>query len=226
MPILSPIGLYIFLLGLATGLTVLTLTAYRRASPPWLRWLLIALGGFTTTRYLTMALFVITAPLERLVVLRPCWLASMVGLTIPSVFAVDQLVKHPAMSAKRLLRWLSPLLVAYAVIILFANFTSRFDPLIGWTLHLSPGWRWVAAGVQTVFVTGFLGLCVTLMLQRPSRRIWLALLGLVVSHGYLSLDGILVAMGGWYVRPFLYSEILTLLALWYAYETAASPNRS
>ena len=58
----------------------------------------------------------------------------------------------------------------------------------------------------------------------PSRPIRIALFGLALGHGYLALDGLLLSMGRWYFRPFLFSEMATLLALWHAYETSAVPT--
>lgn len=215
-------GPYLFLLGLASGVAILTATAYRRVSPVWLRWLLIASGCFMMSRYFTMALFTAPDAPQRFWALRHCWFASLIGLSLPSVFAIDQLVKHPAISPKKLLVWLSPFLLVWAAIILFGHSIPRPDPSLGWTLSLSTGWRWVASSVQTVFMIGIIGICVMLMLKLPSRPIRMALLGLVLGYGYLGVDGLLLALGASYFRPFLYSEMVTLLAIWHAYETGAT----
>ena len=75
---------------------------------------------------------------------------------------------------------------------------------------------------QSVFVVLFVGFCVLLMRQLSSASIRLALFWLAIGHLTLALDGLLVASGGWYFRPFLFSEMLTLLAIWHAYETSTS----
>lgn len=214
-------ALYLFLLGLASGIGLLTLSAYRHVSPGWLRWLLMSLGAFVISRYAVLAAFAAAEDPHRLWVLRHCWLASSIGLTVPGVFAVDQLVRHPAISAKKLLRWCSPFLAVYAAVILFGQFTTAQDPWLGWMLHLTSPWHHLLSVVQSVFVLGYLGLCVLLIRKIPSRPIQTALAILAVSYGYLGLDGVLLALGRFYFRPFLFSEMFALLALWHAYETAA-----
>ena len=92
--------------------------------------------------------------------------------------------------------------------------------------RLIPGWQWAMIAVQATFVIGFLSICVMLMRKVPSRPIQGALLGLIMAYSYLGLDGLLLALGRWYVRPFLFSEMLTLLALWHAYETSAKLQQS
>lgn len=211
---------YLFALGLASGVGLLTLTAYRRVSPVWLRWLLTAAGVFTISRYVAMAAFAVAPEPESVWALRRCWFASSVGLTLPGVVALDQLVRHPAMSAKKLLRWFFPFLAVYAAVLLFGAFTPARDPWLGWAPRLAPAWQAALSLVQSVFVVGYLALCALFIRKLPSRPIRAALLMLAVGYGYLGLDGLLLAMGRTYFRPFLFSEILTLLALWHAYDTA------
>jgi len=222
----SAAGVYLFLLGLACGVAVLTTTSYRRVSPRWLRWLLFASGAFVMSRYVTMALFTATDAPRYFLALRPCWFATSVGLTFPSVFALDQLLRHPVMTPKKLLLWFSPFLAVYGIVLMFADVTLGPDRLVGWALHLGAGWQLLLSLAQGLFVVGFIGISVMLMRKIPSASIRLALLGLVAGQAYLGLDGVLLSLGRWYVRPFLYSEMLMLLALWHAYETSARLQQS
>ena len=224
MPSLA--GVQLFLLGLASGIALLTLTAYRRVSPPWVKGLLVATGLFIMSRYLTMALFTTADAPQRWWGLRYCWFATSVGLTLPSVFAVDQLLRHPAMSPKKLLTWYSPFLVAYVAVILFGVLTPVPARVVGWMPHLSRGWQAVLSITQGIYVLGFIGGCLQFMGKIPSRRLRAALLGLVLGQGGLGLDGLVLTFGGWYFRPFLYTEMLMLLAIWHAYETSAALNGS
>ena len=219
-------GAYLFFLGLAGGLSLLTTTGYRRVSPAWLRWLLMASGLFVFSRYVALALFTSPDAPREFWAWRRCWLATSAGLTIPSVFAIDQLLRHPAVSPKQLLRWCAPFLAVYSLLIAFGQFAAAPDRVVGWTLQLSPGWQTLLALTQAVFVLGFIGLGLLLIRKIPSWPIRSALIGLVVAQGYLGLDGLLLAMGRWYFRPFLYSEMFALLALWYAYEVSASLQQS
>lgn len=220
MPLLA--SCYLFLLGLASGAGLLAITSYRRVSPRWLKWLLILSGLFVISRYLTMALFTSEEAPQRFWALHRCWFATSVGLTLPGVFAIDQLLRHPALSPKKLLYWFSPFLVLYGLVIGFGQFLPVPDRVIGWTPRLAPGWQLLVSLTQATFVLGFIGVGLLLIRKIPSRPIQGALLGLVASYAYLGIDGVLLAMGRWYFRPFLYSEIFALLALWYAYETSRS----
>ncbi len=214
--------LYLFLLGLAAGLALLATTAYRRVSPTWLKWLLIALGLFTASRYVVMALFTHPEALHRFWGLRRCWLATTVGLTLPSVFAVDQLLRHPAISPAKLLRWLSPLLLAETAVIALGRLTPAPDRVIGWLPRLSAGWQVFLSLTQGLFVISFIAVAFLVMRKIPSRQIRFSLLGLVIGQGYLGFDGVVLASGHWYFRPFLYSEMVALVTLWYAFETSAA----
>ena len=217
----SAAGISLFLLGLTCGIALLTTTSYRRVTPLWLRWLLMASGLFVMSRYVTMALFTAEEAPRYFLVLRPCWFATSVGLTLPSVFALDQLVRHPAMTPKKLLARFSPFLVAYGIVLLIANVVLVPDRFVGWAMHLGPGWQLLLSLTQGAFVLGFIGISVLLMRKVPSTPIRVAIGGLMAGHAYLGFDGLLLALGQWYFRPFLYSEMLMLLALWHAYETSA-----
>lgn len=162
-------GVDLFLLGFAGGLALLTVTSFRRVSPSWLQWLLMAVGLFTIGRYVTMALASMF-PEQSL----PRWLSSSWGLvkfvsfTLPAVFAVDQMLRHPAMTPKRLLRWYVPLPLVAAV-----------------------GAAWghrVLMAIQTASLVGVAGVCVLLMRKIPSPPIRRALLGLALGCGYLGVD--------------------------------------
>ncbi len=220
------IGLYLFLLGLACGITLLTITAYRQVSPQWLKWLLMATGAFVLTRYLTMAIFTSALAAQFAWGLRYCWFATSIGLTLPSVIAIDQLLRHPAMSPQKLLRMFAPFAAVYTLIILIGPMAPRPDPVAGWMVQLVTPWQWILSAVQAMFVIGFITICLMLMRKIPSKPIRRALLGLALAHAYLGFDGVMLALGRWYFRPFLFSEIFALLAIWYAYDTSAQLQRS
>jgi hypothetical protein len=131
--------------------------------------------------------------------------------------AVDQLVRHPAMTPKRLLMWYAPFLVIYIAVTLFGRFIPMPDPTIGWTLKLSLPWHTLLSIVQGTFVIAFVSFCLLLIRKLPMPSVRLALAFLAAAHAYLAVDGALLAAGGWYFRPFLFSEMLTLLALSHAF---------
>lgn len=213
-------GWYAFWLGVAAGTTLLAMSAYRWVSPRWLKWLLLASGVCVISRYVTMTLCA-TVPNPHLWwVLRRCWFATSVGLTFPGVVALDQLVRHPAMTPKKLLRWYSPFLAASATALLFGRITLSSDPIVGMSPHLV-GWAATLLSiVHAVFVLGFLWVSVLLLKKVPSVPIRFAVLILMAAYVCLGVDGLLVAFHHGYFRPFLFSEILALVALWVAFDTA------
>ena len=174
------------------------------------------------SRYVTQVLFAVADRPERVWALRHCWFATSLGFPLLSAFAVDQLIRHPAMTPTKLLRWLAPFLVIYGAIVLAAPMTASPDPVAGWAVHLVPWAQRLLGATHLAFTAAFIGACVLLMRKIPSAPIRVALLGLVAGFALLSLDGILSALRIWYFRPYLFSELAMLLALWHAYDTAAS----
>jgi len=180
---------------------------------------------FMMARYGTLAAFATIADPESIWVLRHCWFASSISLTLPSVFAVDQLIRHPAMTPRKLLLGYAPFLAAYLCVIMFADFTPMPDRIAGWALKLSPGWVILVSIVQSIFVALFVAACAFFVKKIPIFSIRLPLILLAIAHLWMAADGALLALGGWYFRPFLFSEMFTLLCLWYAFESAAVLQR-
>lgn len=217
---LQQVAISAFVLGLATGITVLAMSAYLSVSPAWLRWLLLASGIGVAGRYVMMIPSVMS--------LDPCplWLfrigeaARWVGLTLPGVVALDQLVRHPAMTPKKLLRWYAPFLVAACVALLLGRSVMVSDSMAG-PRPLLVGWaRGLFGCAQGVLVVAYLSLSVLLMMKLRSWHIRLALAILMAAYASLGLDGGLALVGRRPVGLLPFSEILTLLALWFALETA------
>lgn len=212
-------GAYVFVLGLASGIALLAFTSYRHASPAWLRWVLFGCSLLMVCRYVAMAHFALSPSPEAIWHWRYAWRASAIGLALPGIFVIDQLLRDPRMSPKVLLIRFSPLL-AVSVALLLAPADAVPDRLLGWMPHLHTPWRLAASTIQALFVAGYVVWCALIMHKVPSAPIRRALAGLVVGYLWLAADGLILAFGGWYVRPFLYSEMFTLLALWHAYDTA------
>ena len=161
---------YLVCLGLALGMTVLAMTAYARISPRWLRWSLLASGAFVACRYLTMAAFASSADPEALGAIKRCWFASSIGLTFPGAVAVDQLVRHPAMTPKKLLRWLAPFLLVYTAVLLFGRFELADDPIAGASVKLLGWGRAVIIVAHSAFVAGISWVTLQLIPKLPDRK--------------------------------------------------------
>ena len=212
---------YFFLLGLSSGLALLMMTAFRRITPGWLRGLLLASGSFVISRYLAMATFANAARPDAVWPWHYCWFATSLAIPLQTAFAMDQLIRHPGMTAKTVLLRFSPWLAAYAAIILFGRMEAAPDRVVGWSVHLAPGWQWLLAAAHATFVLAVVSLVAMVARRLPSPPIRLALWGLAASQLLLALDGILAWLGHWSFHPSLYSEAFALVALWYAYDTAS-----
>jgi hypothetical protein len=173
-------ALDLFLLGLASGLALLAASAYRRVSPSWLRWLLIGSSLLLIGRYVAVALLQDPAPSAR-------WWGSALAFILPSAFGVDQLVRHPAMTPKKLLARIAPVLAAGLAAPLFAP--------------------WYLLVIQSAWALGFASLAMLLAIKLPSWPIRRALVGLIAGQAAVTVGG-------------LWGEMLLLLALWHAYDTA------
>jgi hypothetical protein len=174
-----------FLFGLTSGLVILLLTAYRRLSPRWLKWLLIVMALLLLSGYVTLAYVAVDESWLR------WWrFIRSVGLTLPGLFAVDQLIRHPAVTPKKVLRWYSPWFMAYGI----ASFT--------------PWWRWTVPAVTTFFSLMLLWISGMVIRKLPDRRIRLALISLSLAYLAMGLSGLLLA------------DMLLLLALWSAFDTS------
>ena len=220
VPLNPMVSWYLFCLGLGVGLALLVMTGYLSLSPPWLRWLLLISGMLAASRYVVMALFAVSPDPQELWGLRACWFGTSIGLTLPGMVALDQLVRHPAMTPKKLLKWYAPFLAAYLVAILFGPYELTADPLAGQSPRLVGWGRGLLAATHSVFVAGFVWLAAMVCRKLPVPRIRLALGLLMAAYAYLGVDGVLRSAGGWYVRPYLYSEFLAMGALWFALDTA------
>ncbi len=213
---------YLFWVGVAAGVALLAMTAYAGVSPLWLRGVLLASGAVVMSRYVSMVVYATNPGPPAWEWWSRCWFGTSVGLTLPGVVALDQLVRHPAMTPKKLLTWFSPFLAAYAAVLALGTVALAPDPIIGMRPHLV-GWARVVLGLtHTGFVAGFLWVGIFLVRKLPVRRIQVALLGLMAAFVYLGLDGIVESVGWWYFRPFLFSDITALVAIWFALYTAQS----
>lgn len=195
-----PLGWHLFLLGLSAGLSLLPLSAYRRVSPRWLAGALIISGLIITSRYPLMALAAQSPPthVPAWGDLAHGWFAGILGWILPAACAVDQLLRHPAMTPSKLARWVAPVIVLHGLLLALSH--TRQPGAIPWYAVLS--------GVQLASVIGFIGICAFFWAKVPVRPIRLALGGLILAAAALGLDG----------AP--YSDMLASVALWHAYETA------
>jgi len=170
-----------------------------------LRWLLVASGVLLVGLYATRPVIILRQ--AQTWVFSSWWAARFIGLTLPAVFAVDQLIRHPAMTPQTLLR-------GYVVVLVIVFAALGLSPLVG-ALHFF---------IQIAFLLGFTGVCLMLMRKIPSPPIQRTLLVLALAYGYLALTLLWLSPASLY--PYPYPDMVCLVVLWYAYETGAQLARS
>lgn len=213
---------YLFLLGLAAGIAILTITGYFRMSPPWVRWLLTACGAFVMFRYVAMFVYATMPDPGQAGWVRHCWYATSLALPLQTAFATDQLIRHPAMTPRKLLTWCAPFVLLYAAVILFGRSVPVPDRIVGWTLRLAQPWQSLLSLTHVAFVVGYVGIAALLFRKIPVAAIRAELGILMLAQLLLAADGLVLAFGGWYFRPYLFTEMFALVAVWHAHRTAAS----
>lgn len=218
--------LYCFLLGLSAGVALLATTSYRRVSPTWLKWSLLASGTLLMAHYLTLALFTSPTPPQHLWALRFLWHLMPITLLFPAVMAIDQVLRHPAMSPTTLLKWLAPFLVADILMIVLAQSTVIPHPITSWMLSMDRGFVILSTLLHEAILVTVISVCL-LVIRKPLPHLMRQALGvLALGCTVLGLALTLVAARAWDRIPLLISELLMLLALWHAYEAGAELQRS
>ena len=213
--------LYVFTLGVAAGLTLVIMGAYGRLSPRWLQVLLLASGALLAARYIGLT-FLFVAPHEiPTQLLGIVWRSAPISFLLSSAVAVDQLLRHPAMTPKKLVRWMSPFLFAFALISLLAPTVLAGDPRVGWALCLPSLWGVALVAVQGVVAVVILGLGIFLARKIPSKPIIEALLliGMAQAMWTCAIAGTGLRCTTAPPAP-LTGDLLLLVALWYAFDRA------
>ena len=93
----------VFLPGIACGMSLVLLTSFRTISTREIRWVLIACGLLLVSRYISLAStsprYILGAEWFRLLEIE-----RTLGLWVPYAISLDQVLRHPAMTPKRVLR--------------------------------------------------------------------------------------------------------------------------
>ena len=181
-----------YLLGLASGVALLPVLAFCQISTGWVRGLLIvgqALAAFSHA--LTASLG--ADPAVEAWAARIGW-AAAAGTVAVSAFAVDQLLRHPAMTPRRLLLWIAPFLAG---------------PLAAAVLGPGAGWATGAAqATGAVFSLLFAVVTLWLAMRLPVPKIRLMLGFLAAAHLGLLAAGLpvfaMIPTLGVLARLFLY----------------------
>ncbi len=198
----------LYLTGFASGTVLLALSGYRQASPSWLKWLLWATGAFLLTRYFMTILALQSFPEVFFQIHHYRWAVATTCLGIPGLFVIDQMLRHPAMSPEKFARIALPVIVLQALCVVLSDF-------VPWIM-------WLSFGIYQLTALGLVGFCLRLMFQVPNALMKRALAALIFGFGCLAVEGLISLQGNPFAAPGLLSEIITLIALWYAYEASAT----
>jgi hypothetical protein len=196
---------------LASGLCGIVLLEYFRLSPRWFRWVLMLAGMGVAGRYALQAVQIILqtspAPAGRLMAV---WAA--IGLTLPCAAALDQLVRHPAMTPKKLLQAYAPFAMVLAPVVAFSG------------PGMAASDRLMLAFMQGLFAMAVVWVSARLIRKIPGARIRLALMGLSATQLVLAGRRLAEIMPPSDLRLELVTDGLALAAIWWALTTARTSS--
>lgn len=200
------VALLIYLTGIASGTVLLAMSAYRHASPVWLKWLLWITGLFLILRYTLTVLFLESGSLHFFQLQSYRWAVATACLCVPALFVIDQMLRHPAMSPEKFARIALPAILIQALCVLFGD---QFAFL-----------GWVSFGVFQLFALALVVFCIRLWPQIPNTLLKRALSILIAALAFLAGESIMSLMGSTLSASGVLAEILMLAALWHTYETS------
>lgn len=194
----------VFLLGWAVGASALLFSEYLALSPRWFRWVIAAAGFGVVLRYWLLALTAITpVPLAAWMIDGvDVWAA--VSLTFPCAVALDQLVRHPAMTPKKLLRSYAPVAAAWMVAVIVN--------------------RLAVAIVHTAFALLVVWMGAQLIRKLPLHKIQLSVAGLAAAQLLLAAQRLAGSQAVLDIRVLLASECVVLGSIWASLRAARTAS--
>ena len=194
----------IFCLRLSTGASALLFSEYLALSPRWFRGVIAAAGLGVLLRYWLLVWTAITPVPLTAWMIDGIDLWAAIGLTLPCAAALDQLVRHPAMTPKKLLRAYAPIAVAWMPAVVLGPLAS--------------------AVVQSAFALLIVWVGARLIRKLPVRKIRLSVAGLALAQ--LLLAGQRLAGSGVMldIRVLLVSEGVVLGSIWASLRAARTSS--
>lgn len=219
---MTPWAWSVFLLGLSTGVSALWFSEYLLLSPGWFRWVLVVSGIGVMSRYLLLFLTMISWVPWPGGVIRLIEVWAAIGLTLPCAVALDQLVRHPAMTPKKLLLRYAPMAAAFAPLLILGHASRWPDPVLGAIVGLSGSDAKALAilhGAFALITVWIVALLIRKLPGLPLRRAFTALAATQVLLTAQRLAGSLTWLD---VRLVLAAEAAVLAAIWAALKTSRS----
>ena len=191
-----------FFLGLAAGLSAFLVSEYLALSPRWFRWVVTLSSLGVISRHVLLAMIAIAPPATlgwgaRLI---DAW--ASVGLTLPCAVAIDQMVRHPAMTPKKVLTAYAP--VAAALLVTF----------------ITGGNRALLAVIHGAFALAAVWFGALLIRKLPGTSVRLALAGLAAAQVVLAGRQLAAVFAALDLRLGLGTDLLVLGSIWAALKTA------
>ena len=213
-------GWYVFFAGVAVGGVLLASTAYAHVSPAWLKWLLLASAALAVSRYVSMTVFAVSFDPSPPWLWSRCYYATTIALTFPGFVAMDQLVRHPAITPKKVVMCYAPFFIMNAAVLLCGTTQIVPHPLVGGRPRFTGAWPALLGFSQAAFLLCLFGAGVMLMRKLPASRIKFALGILLGAYAVLGICGVFAHRSATPLQPYLWAELLTFAAIWFALDTA------
>ena len=190
-----------YMLGLVTGTALFPVWTFGRVSPSWMRGLILGCQLVIAAHYCLLGQMPPAGP-DDLQWFRPVWLAQGAQVIVSAV-VLDQLIRHPAMSPRRLLLAAGP----FAAVPVLAA-------IIGpgaWT-------AWGTEGALTAFHLLYAAVGGFLLLKIRMRRLQGMLALLLIAHlAFWASQSRLVP---W--RSSAWADVVLYCSLAFAYQTSAA----
>ena len=151
--------------------------------------------------------------------IRSVWCVHLVALTWPAVVAADQLIRHPAVTPRALVRWYVPMAMAGLGVIVLGQIGLVPESGVGMRLALLGAWARAAGlllGSFSIILIVVGGMVWRRLLPGPVKT---SLSALLAAYALVGLEGV-VQLVRPSPAPWLWPEMIAFLALWNAFQTA------
>lgn len=196
------------------------LTVVNQKPYPLMKWVCIVLFTFSMTRYLTLIIYGDHPSLEQLEVLRYFYLATAIGLTIPTASAVwyiSPFLRDKISYSKYLLCFL-PWIIFYIFVIVTQPTQIVMGETYGYVLELTGEFPRYLSIAQGSFVIIIITLCLIGLAKYKNPYLRMQYFLIIAAQVLLTLDGLSYFKEFLQVfPPFTVTEVFGFVAIFYAF---------
>lgn len=205
---------------IAIGVLMLNIAAVNKNPYKLLKVVCISLFAFSMMRYLTLIVYGDKPTLAQLEALRYFYLATSIGLTIPTASAVWYITPlyNKKISYGRYLLLFTPWILFYLFVIVTQPTEIKMAPNFGYTLELTGKFPLYLSIAQGSFVIIIILLCLIGLFKYKNAYLRSQYFVIIIAQILLTLDGLS------YYRPmlsvfppFTVTEVFGFLATYYAF---------